>query len=344
MQNNNYFVLKKILTENLIEFNSDYNISKYTPIKYPLISKLVIYPKSQTEFINTLNILKNHYEKKITCFGKFSNTIIHENSNVLNEPIIITKNLNKIEIKNNKKICKVEAGFPLPKFCKILSYENFKGFSGMLGIPGSIGGAIYMNAGSFENEISDNLISVDYIDKDLNLKTIYKKEINFRWRHSNFQNSISHLAILSAKFNLIPGDEKKIKNHLLNSQKIRSETQEKPGNNYGSVFATKWIYGESNCKSFEYKIIKKFIEVLFKIAMKIFNSQKLYYFFTKLNIIFNKKYFNIENNNNIRISNRSLNCFLINNEKTKPSDYINFILNFKKKFNPNCKVEIKIYD
>ena len=174
MQNNNYFVLKKILTENLIEFNSDYNISKYTPIKYPLISKLVIYPKSQTEFINTLNILKNHYDKKITCFGKFSNTIIHENSNVLNEPIIITKNLNKIEIKNNKKICEVEAGFPLPKFCKILSYENFKGFSGMLGIPGSIGGAIYMNAGSFENEISDNLISVDYIDKDLNLKTIYK--------------------------------------------------------------------------------------------------------------------------------------------------------------------------
>ena len=338
MHQDNYYNIINLLKKQSIQFHSNYNLSKYTPIKYPLISKLIIYPKSQIEFMNILLIMKNHSNNDITCFGKFSNSIIHENSNTLNKPIIITKNLKKLEIKNNKKICEVESGYPLPKLCKILSDENFKGFSGMLGIPGSIGGAIYMNAGSFGNEISDNLISVDYIDKDLNLKTINKKVINFEWRHSDFQNKISHLAIL------IEGDEREIRKHLLNSHQIRYETQEKPGNNYGSVFATKWIYGESNCKSIKYKTIKKLIDILFKIVMKIFKSRKLYYIFTELSIWFNKLYFNIKDNKKIQISTKSLNCFLINNKETKPSDYINFILNFKKKFNPSCKVEIKIYD
>ena len=56
-------------------------------------------------------------------------------------------------------------------------------------------------------------------------------------------------------------------------QKRRSRTQEKPGNNFGSVFATRWIYDESNVKDYKYKIINNFINFLFK-SKKL--DQKLY--------------------------------------------------------------------
>jgi len=338
-----YYTIEKILKEQNIDFKKNYNLSFFTPFEYPLLSRLIIQPKTQKELIDTVSIFRKFTRDKIHCFGNFSNTIIHENSKILNKPIIITRNLKNIQIEETKNFCEVECGYPLPKFSSILTNKSYKGFSSLLGIPGSIGGAIFMNAGSFGQEISDKLISVNYLDNDLNIKTIFKKDINFDWRYSDFQNEIEHQAIISARFNLDKGDEKKLKQHMLFSKKRRSRTQEKPGNNFGSVFATRWIYGESNVKDYNYKIINNFINFLFTITKK-FRPKIVSLFLTNLIYSFNKKYFDFKNNEKIIISQKTLNCFLIKNEKTKPSDYINFIYKFKKKFKPKCKVEIRIYD
>ena len=200
-----------------------------------------------------------------------------------------------------------------------------------------------MNAGSFGQEISDKLISVDYLDMDLNIKTLDKQSINFDWRYSNFQDEIKHLAILSAKFKLDKGDEKKLKRHMVFSKKKRSRTQEKAGNNFGSVFATRWIYNESNIKNYKYKFINNSTNYMFKIT-KYFRPKIVASYLTNFLYFFNRGYLDLKDNDKIEISNKTLNCFLIKNEKTKPSDYINFIYNFKKKFKPKCKIEIKIYE
>ena len=319
-------------------------MSRYTPFDYPVISKLIIYPKTIEQTIYAAKIVKEYSDGKIYFFGNFSNSIIHEKSKILNQSLIITKNLKKFNIFEKEKFCEIESGYPLPKFSNILSNKNFEGFSGLLGIPGSIGGSIFMNAGSFGHEISDKLISVNYLDQNLKIKTIEKKNINFDWRYSIFQDRLSQSLILSAKFRLDAGNNKKIQKHKFNSQKARSITQEKAGNNYGSVFATKWIYNESNYKNYIYKIIKKFLNLIYVFALKNMKLEFTRSFFTKILINFNKKYFNINDSSNIKISNKSLNCFLIKTKKTKPSEYINFISSFKKKFNPKCKVEIRIYE
>ena len=343
MHKDPYFIINRLLKEQSINFQYNYNISIHTPFDYPVISKIIIYPKTIEQTIYAAKIVKEYTDGKIYFFGNFSNSIIHEKSKILNGPVIITKSLRKFDIFEKEKFCEIESGYPLPKFSNILSNKNFEGFSGLLGIPGSIGGAICMNAGSYGHEISDKLISVNYLDQNLKIKTIEKKNINFDWRYSIFQDKLNQSLILSAKFRLDVGNNKKIQEHKFNSKKHRSITQEKAGNNYGSVFATKWIYNESKYKSYKYEIFKKFLNLIYIFALKL----KLEFarsFLTKILINFNKKYFNISDSGNIKISNKSLNCFLIENKDTKPSEYINFISSFKKKFNPKCKVEIRIYE
>ena len=252
-----YYTIESLFKEKSINFYKNYNLAKNTPFKYKLISKLIIYPQNQNELISAVKILRNT-KNKIYCFGNFSNSIIHEKSEILNHPIIITKNLKKFDINLNQYFCEVEAGYPIPKFSSILSKKGFTGFSGLLGIPGSIGGGIFMNAGSFGNEISDKLISVKYLDDNFDIKNINTKQINFDWRFSGFQKVLNHVAILSAKFKLEKGDIKKIKKHFYISKNIRAFTQEKAGNNFGSVFATQWIYDESQCNDVKYILMKKY--------------------------------------------------------------------------------------
>ena len=332
-----------MLREQNINFKANFNLSLHTPFEYPLLSKLVIYPNSKEQLINSILILRRYAKQKVYCFGNFSNSIIHENSKVLYCPIIITRNIKNIQIKDDEKFCEVESGYPLPKLSSILTNKGFEGFSSLLGIPGTIGGAIYMNAGSFGQEISDKLISVDYLDNDLNIKTLDKQSINFEWRYSKFQDEIKHLAILSAKFKLDKGDEKKLKEHMIFSKKKRSRTQEKAGNNFGSVFATKWIYKESNIKNYKYKFITNSINYLFKIT-KYFRPKIVESYLTNFLYFFNIRFLDLKNNEKIEISDKTLNCFLIKDKKTKPSEYINFIYKFKKKFKPKCKIEIRIYE
>lgn len=150
----NYYTIARLFKEKSINFYKNYNLVKNTPFKYKLISKLIICPQNQKELISAVKILSKNTQNKIYCFGNFSNSIIHEKSEILNHPIIITKNLKKFDINLNQNFCEVEAGYPIPKFSSILSKKGFTGFSGLLGIPGSIGGGIFMNAGSFGNEIS----------------------------------------------------------------------------------------------------------------------------------------------------------------------------------------------
>ena len=82
---------------------------------------------------------------------------------------------------------------------------------------------------------------------------------------------------------------------------------------------------------------------MFKIT-KYFRPKIVASYLTNFLYFFNRGYLDLKDNDKIEISNKTLNCFLIKNEKTKPSDYINFIYNFKKKFKPKCKIEIKIYE
>ena len=96
----------------------------------------------------------------------------------------------------------------LSKFSRYISNESFDGFSGLMGFPATIGGAIFMNAGSYGQEISDFLESVDCVNNKGELVNL-KEDLKFKWRISNFQNIYKNYFILKAYFNLVAYDKKK---------------------------------------------------------------------------------------------------------------------------------------
>ena len=85
MHNNSYYIIDKLLKEQSINFQYNYNMSRYTPFDYPVISKLIIYPKTIEQTIYAAKIVKEYSDGKIYFFGNFSNSIIHEKSKILNQ-------------------------------------------------------------------------------------------------------------------------------------------------------------------------------------------------------------------------------------------------------------------
>ena len=122
-------------------------------------------------------------------FNKLDYYIIGNGSNMLISDdyhhciFINLKGLNKIQVLNKENIIQVESGVMGSLLSKKLSELGVSGIEFLAGIPGTIGGIIYMNAGAWEQNISDKLISITYIDefgKICIMKDITSKGFGYR--------------------------------------------------------------------------------------------------------------------------------------------------------------------
>ena len=132
-------------------------------------------------------------------------TVIGKGSNILFDTrgyrgIVIHNKINFFAKKDDT--FQVGAGFSLPSFAKKLARCNCTGCEFAIGIPATIGGAIYMNAAAYNRSISDNLISVDYMHADGQVEKFYKEQLQFDYRFSTFQKMQG--AILQAAFSYLP--------------------------------------------------------------------------------------------------------------------------------------------
>lgn len=137
---------------------------------------------------------------------------------------------------NNTKIeVLVETGLLNGKLAQALLKEELTGFEFASGIPGTIGGAIYMNAGAFGTEIGEIIKEVTYIDlNDEKIYTINQEECKFQYRESIFKNI--NAIILSAKIVLAKGNKEFIKSKMEDFKKKRMTTQPYDKPNAGSTF------------------------------------------------------------------------------------------------------------
>lgn len=143
----------------------------------------------------------------LPCFllGKGTNLLVSDNG--YNGFIIqLGKSFSRIEELGEGKF-RVGAGTPLARFARLSINQEFAGIHKLAGIPGSLGGAIYMNAGAYGQEICNTCVEVVSMDEAGNLHTRSAAECNFSYRHSLFQElAIGNRAevILSATFQLTP--------------------------------------------------------------------------------------------------------------------------------------------
>lgn len=191
-----------------------------------------------------IKITKIEQLQEILLFSKKNNISIHVVGNGTNilvkdkgiKGIVIKIDLTNIEIEMNEKKAQidVQSGVLLGYLSQKLLKEEISGFEELSGIPGTIGGAITMNAGAYGKEIKDILISVTAIDYDGNIKEFQKDELEFEYRKSIFQKE--NYIILSAKLELEKGNKKNIKQKMQEYIISRKEKQPIEYSNAGSTF------------------------------------------------------------------------------------------------------------
>ena len=191
--------------KNELQIKENIRLENYTTIKVGGCSDYFAEPAEINEFVNLIEWARSS-QLECLIIGAGSNTLIKNIS--FKKLTICTKKMNSIKVLSDAGIVCAASGASLPSLASSLAQNRCTGGEWTVGIPGTIGGAIFMNAGAGEQSISKHLISVKVIDPiSLNIYEIDKKEINFDYRFSSFQQN--NLLILEAKFYFKPDGKKK---------------------------------------------------------------------------------------------------------------------------------------
>jgi UDP-N-acetylmuramate dehydrogenase len=157
---------------------------KYTTWKIGGIGETVIFPKDKNDILITINLAKD-FNLPITFLGNGSNVLIKDGG--IKGITIISTGLQNITIDDNK--ITAECGIKLPKLARIAADNMLSGLEFAVGIPGTIGGAVGMNAGA-HNECIGNLVrKVRTVNTNGVYKTYDKEEMGFGYRNSILKDS-----------------------------------------------------------------------------------------------------------------------------------------------------------
>lgn len=210
----------------------DEPMAKHTSFKIGGPADVFIKVDNIEELKEILDLSKKN-QIPLTIIGNGSNLLVTDKGI---RGIIAKLNLKDIEIKNenNKQIIKVEAGVPVGLLAQKLLKEEITGFEELSGIPGTIGGAVIMNAGAHGKELKDILKKVTAMDYNGNIHEFTNEECLFSYRNSRFQKE--KYIILQATLELEKGNSTEIKEKMDEYMQFRKEKQPIEYPNAGSTF------------------------------------------------------------------------------------------------------------
>ena len=216
--------------ENILE-KSDIKVnepmSKHTSFKVG--GNADYFVKAQT-VEQVINVRKYAEENNIPLYviGNGSNILVTDKGI---RGIVLKIDLQKIEI--NEEEVTVGAGVKVMALAQKLLGEELTGFEELSGIPGTIGGAIRMNAGAYGKEIKDICIQTTCLDENNNIKILKNNEQDFSYRHSIFEDK--KYIILETKLKLEKGKKEEIKGKM---EELSAERKEKQPWEYPSAGST----------------------------------------------------------------------------------------------------------
>ena len=205
------------------------SLKKHTTYGIGGPADLMIFPKSKQDLIKVIEII-NENKIQLTILGSGSNVLVSDNG-IRGAVISLKNSLKQIEVDEN--ILYAECGTMLGKIVKHAVKNNLIGLENLNGVPGTLGGALIMNAGAWGGEISENLIHVEVINSKSQIQKIQKKDLNFSYRQSSFNKDD---ILLSAKFNLKKADKDIIKENFIEAQSGRKKSQPLNKRSAGSLF------------------------------------------------------------------------------------------------------------
>ena len=223
--------IKRLLENSKIpKENIYYNepMSGHTSFKIGGPAEYFIKIKTIEELKELLKITREN-NIKLTVIGNGSNILVNDSGI---KGIVIKIEIQKLEI--NDCIIKIGSGNKIAEISQKLARENFTGIEFASGIPGTIGGAIRMNAGAHGKEMKDIVENITFMKQDGTIHTISKDEAKFEYRNSLFAKT--NYIILETEIKLEKGNEEEIKEKLKEYAEYRREKQPIEYPSAGSTF------------------------------------------------------------------------------------------------------------
>ncbi|MGX7024884.1 UDP-N-acetylmuramate dehydrogenase [Vagococcus hydrophili] len=221
---------EKIITDlHQIKLSFNEPLSQFTYTKTGGPADCLLFPKS-TEEVKEIIDYCNEENIEWLCLGNASNLIVSDGG--IAGFVIMLSELNQVTITENTIIA--DAGAKLIDVTKEALNVDLSGLEFACGIPGSIGGAAYMNAGAYGGELVDVFESAEIILEDGNIVTYHKEDMDFSYRHSVLQSMKG--IVLNVTFTLEHGDHTEIKAKMDELTHLRESKQPLEYPSCGSVF------------------------------------------------------------------------------------------------------------
>jgi UDP-N-acetylmuramate dehydrogenase len=232
-RNAQIFIMSMNKNDLLLEFNEnikfDYNLKKKNWFNIGGKTKIYYKAKNLKDLIRFLKIIKN--EQKFFILGGGSNTLISDKT-FDGVVIKLSNDFNNISLLSEDII--IAGSAVSDKLLSEFAMENsLGGFEFLSCIPGTVGGGIKMNAGCFDREFKDILISVQAINKSGQVITIPAKEINFKYRDSGLSNDF---IFLSASFRGFKKESNGIRSEMIKLKEKKEKAQPTKIKTSGSTF------------------------------------------------------------------------------------------------------------
>lgn len=205
-------------------------MKKHTSFRIGGNADIYISPKSSEE-IQSILFLAKKYDVPVTVMGNGSNLLVSDKG-IRGIVIQIGEDMSTILVKGEK--ITAQAGVLLKTIGEKALQSSLEGFAFAAGIPGSLGGAVCMNAGAYGGEIKDILVEAEVLTEDLQIKKLSTQQLQFSYRHSIIPEK--GYIVLSATFLLKKGNPKEIAQKMTELAQQRREKQPLNFPSAGSIF------------------------------------------------------------------------------------------------------------
>lgn len=204
-------------------------LKQYTYTKVGGAADYLAFPRNQYE-LKRIVTFANAQDIPWMVLGNSSNIIVRDSG--IEGFVIMFDHFHDVRV--NGYVIEAEAGAKLIDVTHVARYHSLTGFEFACGIPGSIGGAVYMNAGAYGGEIAHILQSCKVLTPEGEIKTLTAEELAFGYRHSKIQETGD--VVISAKFALAPGNYDQIDQEMARLTHLRELKQPLEYPSCGSVF------------------------------------------------------------------------------------------------------------
>lgn len=204
-------------------------LSGYTTWQIGGPAEILFFPSTSGECAKALELARSQ-GVKVTFLGWGSNVLVADSG--ISGLVITTRDMNRIRWEGD--CVEAQAGVFLPTLCREAAEKGLTGLEFATGVPGTLGGAILMNAGTKYGYMEEVIEGVKTLDINGNILSYQKSEMSFFYRNSSFKNKGE--LIIEAVLNLKKGTKEKIKARVAEILEQRGDKQPLNYPNAGSIF------------------------------------------------------------------------------------------------------------